>query len=94
VDKFLKDPQLCRMMKELATGLAALDDFRHETAEAVLRGLAEREGVKAALLINAARVGLTGRAVAPPLFETMVALGKERVVSRLEKLVRFMSGRS
>jgi glutamyl-tRNA synthetase len=94
VDKFLKDPQLCRMMKELATGLAALDDFRHETAEAVLRGLAEREGVKAALLINAARVGLTGRAVAPPLFETMVALGKERVVSRLEKLVRFLSGRS
>ncbi len=94
VDKFLKDPKLPGLMKALTEGLAAVDDFRHETAEAVLRGLAEREGVKAALLINAARVGLTGRAVAPPLFETMVTLGKERVVSRLQKLVQFLSART
>ncbi len=94
VDKFLKDPKLPPLMKSLTEGLVALADFRHETAEAVLRGLAEREGVKAALLINAARVGLTGRAVAPPLFETMVTLGKERVVARLEKLVQFLSART
>jgi len=94
VDKFLKDPKLPGLMKALTDGLAALADFRHDTAEAVLRGLAEREGVKAALLINAARVGLTGRAVAPPLFETMVTLGKERVVARLEKLVQFLASRT
>ena len=94
VDKFLKDPKLPGLMKALTDGLAALADFRHDTAEAVLRGLAEREGVKAALLINAARVGLTGRAVAPPLFETMVTLGKECVVARLEKLVQFLASRT
>jgi glutamyl-tRNA synthetase len=41
--------------------------------------------VKAGLLINATRVALVGQGVAPPLFDTMLALGRERVVSRLRR---------
>jgi glutamyl-tRNA synthetase len=48
-----------------------------------LRALCEAEGVKAGLLINATRVAIVGQAVAPPLFDTMVVLGRERVVTRL-----------
>jgi glutamyl-tRNA synthetase len=47
--------------------------------------LATVEGVKAGLLINATRVAILGRAVAPPLFESMVVLGKDRTVKRIEK---------
>jgi glutamyl-tRNA synthetase len=39
------------------------------------------------LLINAARVAITGQAVAPPLFDTMVAIGQPRVVSRLHAAI-------
>jgi glutamyl-tRNA synthetase len=35
------------------------------------------------VLINGARVALTGQGVAPSLFAVMVALGKDRVVKRL-----------
>ena len=45
--------------------------------------MAEAAGVKAGLLINATRVAIVGQAVAPPLFDTMVALGRDRVVKRL-----------
>jgi glutamyl-tRNA synthetase len=45
--------------------------------------VAEESGVKAGLLINATRVAIVGQAVAPPLFDTMVVLGQERVVLRL-----------
>ena len=45
--------------------------------------LREEGGVKAGLLINATRVAIVGQAVAPPLFDTMVVLGQERVVRRL-----------
>jgi glutamyl-tRNA synthetase len=45
--------------------------------------VAEAAGVKAGLLINAIRVAIVGQAVAPPLFDTMVVLGRERVVRRL-----------
>jgi glutamyl-tRNA synthetase len=50
-----------------------------------LRALAESEGVKAGLLINATRVAIVGQAVAPPLFDTMVVLGRQRVVNRLRR---------
>ena len=87
VKKFLQDARLPELLTQLAVGLAGLSEWTHATVEAVLRGLAEKSGVKAALLINAVRVAITGQAVAPPLFETMVLLGQERVLSRLRRLV-------
>ena len=45
------------------------------------------KGVKAGLLINATRVAIVGQAVAPPLFDTMVVLGQQRVVRRLRDAV-------
>ena len=45
---------------------------------------AEEKGVKAGVLINGARVALTGQGVAPSLFAVMACLGKERVVRRLK----------
>ncbi|MFI5127634.1 MAG: glutamate--tRNA ligase, partial [Candidatus Acidiferrales bacterium] len=49
------------------------------------------EGAKAGLLINATRVAIVGRAVAPPLFETMLVLGKARVIARLRRALPFVS---
>jgi hypothetical protein len=37
------------------------------------------------LLINATRVAIVGQAVAPPLFDTMVVLGRDRVLNRLRR---------
>jgi glutamyl-tRNA synthetase len=81
--KFWKDQRVPALLARLADGLAALSDWDHDACDAVLRQLCEAEGVKAGLLINAARVSIVGQAVAPPLFETMVVLGQPRVVARL-----------
>jgi glutamyl-tRNA synthetase len=67
--------------------LAKVQPWEHDSIERAVRGVAERNGVKAGLLINASRVALTGQAVAPPLFTTMELLGQPRVVSRLQRLV-------
>lgn len=85
--KFWKDERLTVLLGKLAAALAALPDWNHDACDATLRGLATAEGVKAALLINATRVAILGRAVAPPLFETMVVLGRDRTVERLEKAI-------
>jgi glutamyl-tRNA synthetase len=83
--KFWKDERLSAMLAKLADALEALPEWNHDACDAALRTLAAAEGVKAGLLINATRVAIVGRAVAPPLFETMVVLGKEKVVSRLRR---------
>jgi glutamyl-tRNA synthetase len=85
VKKFWKDPALSALLDTLAERLAATEPFDLAGTEKTLRSLAEEKGVKAGLLINATRVALTGQAVAPSLFELMVALGHDRVVARLRR---------
>ncbi|MGA8555908.1 MAG: glutamate--tRNA ligase [Candidatus Acidiferrales bacterium] len=90
-DKFWKDGKVPALLAKLIEALEALSDWNHDACDAALRGVAAAEGVKAGLLINAARVAIVGRAVAPPLFDTMVVIGKERVVARLKRALIFLS---
>ncbi len=70
-------------LTELADTLAKVEPFELEALEAAVRGLAERLSVKAGDLFFPARVALTGRRVAPGIFEVMRLLGRERTVARL-----------
>ncbi len=89
--KFWNDERLPAMLAKLADTLEALPEWTHDACDAALRGLATAQGVKAGFLINATRVAIVGRAVAPPLFETMVVLGKEKVVTRLRRALPLVS---
>ena len=64
--------------------LARLAAWEHETIEACLRGLAADLGWKAGQLFMPLRVAITGKTATPPLFETMVVLGRARTLTRLE----------
>ncbi len=55
--------------------------------EPALRGLADARGWKAGDLFMAIRVAVSGRTATPPLFESMVALGRERTLARLARAV-------
>ncbi len=87
VKKFLSNGQLGELLPQVRDELAKVEPWEHDSIERAVRGVAERAGVKAGLLINASRVALTGQAVAPPLFTTMELMGQPRVVSRLQRLV-------
>ena len=52
--------------------------------EEVLRPLAAGLGLKAGELFKLLRVAVTGRTAAPPLFQTMVVLGRVRCMKRIE----------
>jgi len=86
--KFWKDEKVPGLLAKLADALAALAEWNHDACDAASRKVAEEGGVKAGLVINATRVAIVGQAVAPPLFDTMVALGQERVVRRLREAVK------
>jgi glutamyl-tRNA synthetase len=55
--------------------------------EPPLRRLVEDRGWKAGDLFMAIRVAVTGRTATPPLFDTMVALGYERTLARLDRAI-------
>ena len=58
--------------------------FEADELEPPLRALAEARSWKAGDLFMAIRVAVTGRTAAPPLFDSLVALGRERVLERLD----------
>src|SRR6202045_4798055 len=86
-EKFWKDPKVPELLAKLADALEALPELNHDACDPASRAVAEAGGVKAVLLINATAVAIVGQAVAPPLFDTMVVLGQQRVVTRLRKAV-------
>jgi glutamyl-tRNA synthetase len=92
-EKFWKDDRLPGLIARLAEALELLPEWNHDACDQALRQIAEQSGVKAGLLINATRVALVGQGVAPPLFDTMLVLGRERVVARLKKSLPAIAAR-
>jgi len=60
--------------------------------EAAIRSLAEARGIKAAQLIHATRVSVTGRTVSAGLFDLLTLLGPTRVSRRLRRAAAYTSG--
>jgi glutamyl-tRNA synthetase len=75
-------------LKAAQKKLSALENFDHGSLEGTLRPLAEELGLKTGQLFSPLRVAITGRTAAPPLFETMVVLGRDRCLQRLRVAVK------
>ena len=61
VAKFLKDDATRSLLVELAARYESADEFTEASTEQVLRAFAEEKALKAGVLINGARVALTGQ---------------------------------
>jgi glutamyl-tRNA synthetase len=71
-------------LKSAMEKLSSLESFTPDVLETILRRLADELGIHTGQLLNPLRVAMTGRDAAPPIFETMAVLGKERCLKRIE----------
>lgn len=85
--KHLKGDDVEERLRELRDAFAATEPFDVATTEQALRSIAERRGVSAGKLIHPLRLALTGKGASPPVFDVAVVLGKERTLTRLDRLV-------
>ena len=94
--RFWKDDRLPDLLARLADALDKLPEWAHDPCDHALRRTSRGHAgcESSSLLINATRVAIVGQAVAPPLFDTMVALGRDRVVNRLRRALPPLLGRS
>ena len=82
-------PEIRPLLSRLASTLEPLEPYDPATVEQALRATAEGASVKAAALIHATRVAVTGRSVSAGLFELLVLLGKRRDIDRLNRAVNY-----
>jgi glutamyl-tRNA synthetase len=84
VTKFLSSAETRSQLAELAMLYEDDAEFSEVSTEKILRDFATAKNVKPGSLINGARVALTGQGIAPGIFAVMIALGRDRVVRRLQ----------
>ncbi|MCK4917689.1 MAG: glutamate--tRNA ligase [Candidatus Omnitrophica bacterium] len=86
------DNDLSDKINCLIEELNNVNNFIKEEIEEKFRKTAETLEVKMRVLVHPTRVALTGNKNGPGLFETIEILGKEKVLSRLRKLVEYWGG--
>jgi glutamyl-tRNA synthetase len=66
--------------------------FEESALEQPMRDLADRLGLKPGQLFGILRVAITGKNVAPPLFGSMIALGRDRALARCARAEELLRG--
>ncbi len=84
IGKNMSQESATQALKVARQRLGQLAVFDAEPLETLLRPLAVELGLKTGQLFGTLRVATTGRTAAPPLFQTMAVLGKERCLGRIE----------
>ena len=81
-----------RAARETIAGSVGPVTFEADELEPPMRALADARGWKAGDLFMAIRVAATGRTATPPLFDSLVALGRERTLARLDRAIEMLEG--
>ena len=82
-DKVMSGDHALPILTATAAAYASTD-WAVEALHAALLAIGEERGLKLGKAQAPVRVALTGRTVGPPLFESMLALGRETVLERIE----------
>ena len=84
------DARMALAVLEKAHEILKTADFSHDGLDAALRGAAAELKVKTGQMFQPIRVAVCGRKVAPPLFETLVVLGRETCLHRIERALELL----
>jgi glutamyl-tRNA synthetase len=83
IGKKMDKESTVKALKAAQQRLDPLKAFDADSLEGVLRPLAPELNLKTGQLFGVLRVAVTGQTAAPPLFETMAVLGRERSMKRI-----------
>jgi glutamyl-tRNA synthetase len=86
-DKVMRDGAPERLRAARAA-LEATEPFDPETVEQALRGVVERLEVKPREVFQPVRVAISGTTVSPGIFESVVALGRDETLARIDAALR------
>lgn len=90
-DKRLRRPEHARArLRQFRAALAAAEPFSAERLEQVLHDFIAAQDIKAADIVHALRVAVTGKAVGFGLFDTLAILGRDRVLARIDRTLSLL----
>ena len=91
IGKKMTVEQTLEVLKQAEQLIATFEPFEAEPLEHVFRAAAEAAGMKPGPFFTPIRVAITGKTVSPPLFGSIVALGREETITRLQNAQKLLS---
>lgn len=85
IGRKLNAVQSIEILRQGGEVLSDIEPFDVETLQAEFRKQAEQLGVKVGSYLTPFRGAITGKKVAPPLFESMVVIGRDQVLRRIQR---------
>ena len=77
-------PEIAPILAREREAIAAAEPFDAATLEADLRAMLEAAGIGAGKGLQPIRVAISGTTISPGIFESLVALGRERALQRID----------
>jgi glutamyl-tRNA synthetase len=90
VDKNIRKEGILEALEGLKSAFREIEAFNQQNLENAIQSYADSKGLKAGKLIQPLRVALTGKPVGPGIFETLILLGKDKVIKRLDDVVKMI----
>ncbi len=84
VKKVLLKNKALEILAVIHEKLSAAEQFNEQAIENMLRGLAEERQVGLGKVAQPLRVAICGTTVSPPIFDSVVLLGKENTLARID----------
>jgi glutamyl-tRNA synthetase len=81
----LLGPDRAEYLREVASRLEGLDEWRHQDIDRLLRTIQEEQQLSSRQAFMPIRAAITGSTVSPPLFESMELLGRDRTLERIRR---------
>lgn len=95
LDKRLRQPAQARLrLRQFRAVLAAAEPFTAERLERLLHDFIAAQNIKAADIVHAVRVAVTGKAVGFGLFDTLAILGRDHVLARIDRALKLIENSS
>jgi glutamyl-tRNA synthetase len=86
-------PEALAVLSDVRDQLVALAEWSAEAIHAVVHAVAEARGLKLGKIAQPLRVAVAGRAVSPPIDQTLVLLGREKTLERLQRAIEYIRSR-
>ncbi len=83
-------PEAGKPLKDLRERLAVLPLWEAQAIHEVVAGVAEAQGLKLGKIAQPLRVAVAGRAVSPPIDVTLMLVGREKTLERLDAALEYI----
>jgi glutamyl-tRNA synthetase len=90
--KFL-NPAAAESLQLMIHQFENLKEFSEENLETAFKAVVDQTGLKLGQIAQPVRVALTGKTASPGIFEISAILGKDKVISRLQKAIRYIKAK-